>query len=99
MAKTIKMENSNAPDSKEGQEALAKEVIKLSGKNIEPKFVEMHESDRQTSREIFARRPDISKAQRLLDYNPKVPLIEGIAKVMSSGGIVETWYEPIKIEY
>ena len=27
MAKTIKMENPNAPDSKEGQEALAKEVI------------------------------------------------------------------------
>ena len=27
MAKTIKMENPNAPDSKEGQAALAKEVI------------------------------------------------------------------------
>ena len=29
------------------------------------------------------RRPDISKAQRLLDWNPVVPLADGLAKVIA----------------
>ena len=47
-------------------------VIKISGKSLHPKFVEMHESDRDSSREIYARKPDISKAQKLLGFNPEI---------------------------
>ena len=42
---------------------------------------------------------DISKAQNLLNYNPEVSLHDGILKVMNSGDIAETWYEPIKVDY
>ena len=78
---------------------LAKVVIDLSGRKLEPKFVDMHESDRETSREIYARKPDISKAQELLDFHPEFLLADGISKVMASGGSSETWYEPIKLDY
>ena len=78
---------------------LAISVIKLSGKKLEPKFIEMKNSDRDSSREIYARKPDISKAQKLLDYSPEISLVDGISKVMNSGDIPETWYEPIKVDY
>ena len=78
---------------------LAKVVINLSGKKLEPKFVDMNESDRDVSREIYSRKPDISKAQKILEYNPEVSLVDGISKVINSGGIAETWYEPIKLDY
>ena len=38
---------------------LALTVIKLSGKKLEPKFVELNNSDRESSREIFVRKPNI----------------------------------------
>ncbi len=61
---------------------LAYKVIKLSGKNIEPYFVPMEQSDRTNEREIIKRIPDISKAKELLNYNPTVTLDEGITDIM-----------------
>ena len=78
---------------------LASKVIEVSGKKLNPKFISMDESDRETSREIYARKPDISKAQKLLGYHPEISLIDGISKVINSGGISDTWYEPIKLDY
>jgi len=88
--------NNNEPIS---IKELALNVIKLSGKKLEPKFIEMENSDRENGREIFTRRPDISRAQDLLNYNPEVSLNNGILKVINSGDIAETWYEPIKLDY
>ncbi|MFH1326440.1 MAG: NAD-dependent epimerase/dehydratase family protein [Candidatus Falkowbacteria bacterium] len=64
---------------------LAHKVIALSGKNIEPCFVPMEQSDRTSKREIIKRMPDISKAKALLNYNPTITLDEGITD------IIEKW--------
>ena len=78
---------------------LALTVIKLSGKKLEPKFVKLNNSDRESSREIFVRKPNITKAKNLLGFQPNISLHDGITKVINSGGILETWYEPIKLDY
>lgn len=72
-------------------EELAYKIIKLSGKNIKPRFVTMEKSDRTNEREIVNRIPDITKARKLLNYNPKITLDEGIIDIMKNGRIKDTW--------
>jgi len=72
---------------------LANKIIKISGKKIEPEFIPMVESDRQSSREIRRRIPCIDKARKLLDYEPKVSLEEGIKKIIETNCIIKTWFE------
>lgn len=74
---------------------LAESVIKISGKNIELKFVDMGQSDREEGREILKRVPSIEKARSVLGYEPSVSVEEGIRKVMANGEIKETWFEPL----
>ena len=74
----------------------AKKVIEVSGKNIEPSLIPFEIADRSTDREISKRIPDISKARKVLGYEPKVFLEEGIKKVMSSGEIASSWIEPME---
>lgn len=62
---------------------LAERVIKLSGKPLEPQFVGYEQSDRKSSREIENRIPSLDKAKNLLDYGPKVPLDEGLKKMLA----------------
>lgn len=80
-------------------ENLARKIIQLSGKKIEPAFVDMENSDRKNEREIIHRVPDIAKAKKILGYNPAVGLEEGILDVMKSGPIESTWHvDPRVIE-
>ena len=72
---------------------LAKKVIALVGKNVEVKFVKEEHADRKDAREIINRIPDISKARRILGYEPKITLDEGIARTIASGHIPESWTE------
>ncbi len=74
---------------------LAHKIIALSGKKLEPEYVPMDESDRQSEREIKRRIPCIDKARDLLEYEPRFSLEQGIKKVMDSDSIVETWAENI----
>lgn len=71
---------------------LAHKIVKLSGKpHLKPKFVSMSESDRTIAREIKDRAPDISKARRLLEYEPQCTLDEGITRILEHGKVAATW--------
>lgn len=75
-------------------EELAHRVIELAGKKnkIIPVFAsDFGNADRERSREIFERYCDTSKAQTLLDFQPKVSLDEGIQKIIGSRSIFEKW--------
>lgn len=74
---------------------LAEKVIKLSGKNLKPEFVDMENSDREVSREVQRRIPTIYQARQMLNYQPKFSLDEGIKKVIEAGCIFDTWAKPI----
>jgi len=75
--------------------ALAEKVIRISGKDLSPRFVNMSDSDRSSGREIQERVPDISKARKLLGYEPKVSLDEGIRRMFSHGEVPKTWFDPM----
>ncbi|MBI5701740.1 NAD-dependent epimerase/dehydratase family protein [Candidatus Saganbacteria bacterium] len=72
---------------------LAIKVLAVSGKKIEPKYIPMSDSDRNSSREIIRRVPSIDKARKILKYEPTVLLDEGISKVMAADHIIKTWFE------
>lgn len=56
----------------------ATRVLKLVGSDAKPVFVPLEQTDRSSAREIYKRIPDISKARKMLGYEPKVTLDEGI---------------------
>lgn len=74
----------------------AKKVIEISGKEITPRLLSFKDADRTTDRDINKRVPDISKARKVLGYEPEVFLEEGIKKVMDAGEILESWIEPME---
>lgn len=75
---------------------LAHKVISVAHKHIEPEYVPMNNSDRTSEREIQRRIPDISKARKVLSYQPEVSLSEGISKVMNAGNIPPSWFDPME---
>jgi len=74
----------------------AKKVIEISRKNLTPRLIPFNDADRTVGRDIKKRIPDISKARKVLDYEPEVFLEEGIKKVMEAGKILESWIEPME---
>ncbi|MBI2113288.1 MAG: NAD-dependent epimerase/dehydratase family protein [Candidatus Wildermuthbacteria bacterium] len=74
---------------------LAQKIITLSGKPLEPEYVSMVESDRQTEREIKRRIPCIDKARDLLRYDPKIALEQGIKQIVETNCIIDSWTENI----
>ena len=75
---------------------LAKRVIEESGKDLPIEYIEMKNADREASREIFMRRPDISKAREILGYEPTVSIREGIRRLIDKAdSIPESWIEPL----
>src|SRR3990167_8982577 len=73
---------------------LANKVTASAGKNnLGVEFVKEEHADRKNAREIINRIPDISKARRILGYEPKITLDEGIARTIASGHIPESWTE------
>jgi len=77
-------------------EGLAKRIIKISGKDIEPEYIPLEKSDRTEKREIVKRIPDISKARKVLGYEPKISLDEGIKRTLNQASIKKTWALPTK---
>jgi len=70
---------------------LARKVISLTGKDMEPRFIALEESDRSANREIMERVPDITKARKVLGYEPKVSLEDGILRTIENGNIKDSW--------
>ncbi len=62
---------------------LALRIINLSGKSLEPKFVSYDKADRDMSREIMRRVPSIEKARKILGYDPKYSLDDGLKKMIA----------------
>ncbi len=56
---------------------LAEEVAKAVGKGIKVKHLELPQDDPKQ------RKPDISRAQELLGWNPTIPLAEGLKKTVA----------------
>jgi len=73
---------------------VAKLVIKLAGKEgkVEPVLdYEFARGDRERSREIFRRFCNTAKAKELLDFEPTIPLEEGVARIIASGAPIADW--------
>ena len=66
---------------------LAKLIYKLAKKKIRLKKVDFIDSDRSSAREIYVRKPNISKAIKELNYSPKTKLIDGIRKILNEKNI------------
>ena len=62
---------------------LAKKIILLTESKSEIKFVPFEDSNRQRSREIINRIPDITKAREILGFEPSISLNEGIKSFLS----------------
>ena len=60
---------------------MADKIIELSNSKSSVKFIPFEESKRNRS-EILIRVPNIEKAEKLLEYEPKISLEEGILKVI-----------------
>lgn len=73
---------------------LAERVIKISGKDLKPHFINMKDSDREVSREIMKRIPSILKAREMLNYQPQFSLDAGIKKVIDAKCMFDTWVSP-----
>jgi dTDP-glucose 4,6-dehydratase len=59
---------------------LAHRVLEVTGSSSEICFVQP--SDERTKDDPMVRQPDISRACKLLDWEPKVPLSEGLAQTV-----------------
>jgi UDP-glucose 4-epimerase len=73
---------------------LADMVIRIAGKEgrIKPEYrANFHNSDRKAEREIFERYCDASKLKKVLNFECKISLEEGIKRVMTSGKIFDRW--------
>jgi UDP-glucose 4-epimerase len=68
---------------------LARKAISLSGLALEPLFVPFSRSDRAANREIQLRAPDITRARRLLAYEPMISLEEGLRELMRCSSLDE----------
>lgn len=71
---------------------LAERVIRLSGKSgLQARVMRQDQMDRKPERDIRSRIPSLDKARRLLGYEPKVSLDEGIRDLLESGKGATTW--------
>lgn len=87
--------NIGNPSNKINIKNLAKKIYSLNTANtktskiiFDKKFIN---SDRSKEREINDRICDISKARRLLRFNPKISLDQGLIKTISSNSILPDW--------
>jgi len=83
--------NDNEPVS---MKDLALKIISVAKKDLEPVFISDEDCDRDRGRDIQKRIPDISKAKKILNYEPKISLSEGISNIIKHGKIEETWFDP-----
>jgi nucleoside-diphosphate-sugar epimerase len=67
---------------------LAKRIIKVSGSRMKPQFISYQSFYGESYEDIRRRVPDIKKAKRLLGWEPKVKLEDGLARTFA-------WYERV----
>jgi UDP-glucose 4-epimerase len=62
---------------------LAYKLVRLTGKSLQPEFIDYEESDRESSREIGKRIPSIEKAKQVLGYEPRYSLEYGLTQMIA----------------
>lgn len=67
---------------------LANKVVELSGIDAKPQLIPFENSDRNSSREIFHRIPDISKLRERFNYTPSVTIEAGIKDLLETRNIL-----------
>ena len=72
---------------------LADKIISIAGKKLNVCFVKEKMADRLNAIEIINRIPSINKAKKVLGYNPKITIDEGIKRTIESGNIPDAWAE------
>jgi UDP-glucose 4-epimerase len=73
---------------------LAQMILRILGLSEEGRIVfnkDFKNTDRNTSREINLRCPDVSKAKSLIDFKPQVSLEKAIEKIIKIGNYTEDW--------
>ena len=70
---------------------LAKRVVAVARSGSDVALVPFEGSDRQATREIYYRVPDIAKARERLGYEPRIDLDSGLASVVESNDIRHGW--------
>ena len=69
-------------------------ILRILGLSEEGRIVfnkDFKNTDRNTSREINLRCPDVSKAKSLIDFKPQVSLEKAIEKIIKIGNYTEDW--------
>jgi len=61
---------------------LAKKIVNITNSKSNIQFVPFINSNRKRRREIISRIPDIRKARRILSYEPRISLNDGIISVL-----------------
>jgi len=61
---------------------LAKKIVEITNSKSDIRFVPFVDSNRKRQREIINRIPDIRKARKILSYEPRVSLNDGIISVL-----------------
>lgn len=74
---------------------LAEKVLRIMDSDLKPELIPFSKSDRESSREIYYRVPDISKARRVIGYEPRIKIDDGIKDVVESNNIPDSWAEPL----
>jgi len=74
---------------------LANKIVEKINNKLKPEFIPFSQSDRHGSREIYHRIPDISKTRKVIGFEPRISLDEGINKVIQANDIPDSWVEPI----
>ncbi len=62
---------------------LAERIVRHTCSESKIEIIPMEKSDRSADREIYKRIPDISKTRKMLGYEPKISLDEGIKTVIN----------------
>ena len=75
---------------------LATLVAEISDRKVPINKIPMSGADRNSSREIYMRRPNVAKAASILGFEPTVPLKDGIKRMFENGNIKTSWFEPLQ---
>lgn len=89
----INIFNIGNPNNKINLLDLANLICEIFGNNkVKPElFFSFNNADRDQSREVFKRICCIKKAENLLNYTPKVSLIDGLQKIKNKGLPISRW--------
>lgn len=84
--------NLGNPDCRTTIVELARMIGRIGGQGLELSFnYKFQNTDRCRNREIFERFCSIEKARKILDFNPRISLQDGIQDLVTNNTLLESW--------